>query len=397
MNLEEAIHLAIERTEAGFFAEAEAIYDQILLEFPGHKVVGYLRSQVQGAIEAEQLGSAPEKHLLDAYKKYPCHYQAVPSYNVNWAIRDTTPLDSFLSRHPITLVDIGARDAFLGEVENLKKYCAYIGFDADVEECDRANAQPPEGFAKFKMLPYYLGRSDGEQVDFNLYLSRGDSSRFGPGERFKKLFKQGLQIERTVSLEATKLDTAVAVQGISGIDLLKLDTQGSELEILQSGLTCLQDVLLVESEIEMTEMYRGQPLLGEFLVFMREQGFELLYLNRVFQGRQHYGGECRGQLIFGDALFAKSETHYARFSPESLAKHAVLLVNYGHLDIAHDIWNGHAAVKALLPGLAGYFKAYQENGPRLRVMGRDKLLSWQLHQRRTNQFQYESDRSWPIR
>ena len=61
--------------------------------------------------------------------------------------------------------------------------------------------------------------------------------------------------------------------------LMKLDTQGTELEILSSLLDAqLEELLCVETEVEFLELYQGQPTFGDVDGFMREQGFRLLDL-----------------------------------------------------------------------------------------------------------------------
>ena len=124
---------------------------------------------------------------------------------------------------------------------------------------------------------------------------------------------------------------------------------------------------------------------------------ELLYLNRVFQTRPGYGGEARGQMVFGDALFGRRETELGGFSAERVAKYAILLVNYGHLDIAKAIWDSSAEVKRLVPRLEEYFVAAQSKEERKVVMEGDKEICRKLSERRTNKLGFDSDRSWPVR
>lgn len=396
MNLHEALALAVEKIEIGSFADAELICNAILDLYPEDKPTLLIKSLVGGASGAEILGTPGEKSLLNFFKKYHSHYGAIPDYNLNWAIKDFDPIHEFLGSNPLILIDVGARGASLGEVENLKKYCCYYGFDADASECKRVNENPPKDFHQLKMLPYYIGKLDGDRVDFNLYKARGQSSRFLPSEKFIKLFDP-MEVENTVSLKSTTLDTILGNEGIEAFDFIKLDTQGTELEILSGSPKTLGKALLVEAEIEFCEMYNGQPLFGEFFSFMMEKGFDLLYINRVFQNRVAYNRPSRGQITFCDALFARRDEDYSGYDHVSLAKHAILLINYGHLDIAHEIWAGFKSVKDMLPNLGNYFKEYPSDSNRYLNMSRDKLIAWALHQRKNNQLPFDSDRSWPFR
>ena len=55
--------------------------------------------------------------------------------------------------------------------------------------------------------------------------------------------------------------------------LLKIDTQGYELPILQGGKTILPMISAIQLEVSFTPLYRGQPCIEELVPFMRGQGF----------------------------------------------------------------------------------------------------------------------------
>lgn len=396
MNILDGIDLALENIEKGDFSTAELIYLQLIDQFPNNRLLEHLHSQVQGALQARNHGTAAEKKLLDAFINNQTHYTSVPEYNLNWALNDISPLEEFLNLNPITLVDVGARDGFLGEVEGLKKHINYFGFDADEEECNRLNENPPQGFNSFSMLPYFVGKSK-ESLDFHIYNSPGDSSSYLPASEFVKKFRPSFGVNKSVNVKPVNLSDIFYTEKINSVDLLKLDTQGTELDILKSAKNDFNKFLLIEAEVEIFEMYEGQPLIGEFVNYMNQQGFDVLYINRVFQTRSNYNGPSRGQITFCDILFAKRDEYYCYYSDVDLAKHAILLANYGHLDIAHDIWNGFSSVRKLIPNLNSYFKAFDSDAQRIKNMSIDKLLCWQLHIRKTNQISSDSDRSWPIR
>jgi hypothetical protein len=245
------------------------------------------------------------------------------------------------------------------------------------------------------MLPFFVGK-DSEMLDFYIYKDPGSSSKFLPSQRYARLFGSAYQVVKKIQVHSQRLDDIMSNCAIPDPDFIKLDTQGTELEILSSNLATLNKALLVESEIELVEIYDGQPILPEFLRFMFNNGFELLYINRVFANRANYAGPARGQITFCDALFARRETYHRNFSAESLAKHAILLSNYGHLDIAKAIWDASKDVRELVPGLATYFSPH-DHARREVAMGQDKSLYWQMHKKRTNQLDMDSDRSWPFR
>lgn len=395
MTLDEAIDTAINCHKSGYLAEAEAIYREILKIAPENKVIQFLLSQVEGAKVAEEQGTPAEKKMLAAFKKHATPYVAVPPYNANWMLQDLAPIRPFLENNPLVVVDIGARGGSMEELENLVPHIQYYGFDADEEECRRINSTHKPNFHSHCMLPFFVGK-DSEELDFYIYKDPGSSSRFLPNQRYGRLFGEHYEVVKKIKVNSKRLDDVIADRQIPAPDFIKLDTQGTELEILAASLTTLNKTLLVESEIELVEIYDGQPLLPEFLRFMFNNGFELLYLNRVFATRAGYSGPARGQITFCDALFARREAFWGNYSAEALGKHAILLANYGHRDIAWRIWNSRKDVQLLVPGLSTYFVSNDER-TRLEEMNKDKYLYWQLHKKMTNQLDMDSDRSWPFR
>jgi FkbM family methyltransferase len=336
--------------------------------------------------------------LLSTLLRHKFHYFTQLPYNLNWFIQLRGPERDFLRDHPLVVTDVGCRGDAPSELTPLFPYMDYHAFDADARECERLN-QLPHPFARRETFPLFIGETPGP-VDFNLFHEPGQSSPYVPEARFRDLFAgPNFGAERQVRLEATTLADHYAGGGHPAPEFIKLDTQGSELGILRGAGALLESVAMVEVEVEFVEMYQGQPLFDQVLAFMFGQGFELLYLNRIFgQKEQVYRGPSRGQVIFGDALFGRREDRLERFSPERVAKYALLLINYGHMDWAFDLLTRHPEAQALIPGIMDRFKGGR--APRiLRQLSNrlDQFLVWILHCRKFNHLTFESDRSWPIR
>jgi FkbM family methyltransferase len=78
----------------------------------------------------------------------------------------------------------------------------------------------------------------------------------------------------------------------AGMNLLYMDTQGSELQVLKGASTTLKQVDYVISEVTRNQMYEGAPTLCELTGFLNQHDFAL---NNVNFNRQHHA----------DALFIK--------------------------------------------------------------------------------------------
>jgi FkbM family methyltransferase len=81
----------------------------------------------------------------------------------------------------------------------------------------------------------------------------------------------------SISVETTKLDDYSRVDGIDRIDILKMDAQGSELDILRGGERLLSEgrVKLVYSELIFVPVYEQQAAFHEIAAFLAPFGFRL--------------------------------------------------------------------------------------------------------------------------
>jgi len=324
------------------------------------------------------------------------HYSALLPYNLNWAVKLKAPEKSWLEKHPLVVCDIGARGGAPNELVTLFPFMAYHAFDADAKECERLNASG-HPYHSLRLFPLFLGGAEGKVV-FNFYKEPGQSSVYQPAPRYKELFGgEAFGVSGQCSMETTTLDAIY--RDLAPPDFIKLDTQGSELDILRGATGVLRTASLVEAEVEFIPNYEGQPLFHQVFEFMLDHGFELLYLNRQMgQRKQIFNGPCRGQLVFGDALFGKREDRMQDWDTDRLIKAVLLLINYGHLDVAFHVAQKHPQVLQALPSLAWYLRhdTYGSLFKRGFLSQLDKLLLLPMRLRKTNQISMDCDRSWPI-
>jgi FkbM family methyltransferase len=338
------------------------------------------------------------RFLRNAILNNASPYSAVLPYNLNWMVSAKGLAQaSNIDCGPITLLDVGCRGGIPEELWPIRHLINYIGFDADSAECARLNAGNHD-LSKRELFPFFVGPETGE-AQFHFFKSSGESSSLRPDPRFARLFGgDGFAIERTVTVEATSLDDFFRGRSdISRPDIIKLDTQGTELSILQGGKECLRTACLVEVEVEFTSMYEGQPLFPDVMRYMLDSGFELLYLNRVFQQRKDYRGFAKGQLTFGDALFYRREDLCDGFDDKKMTRYLLLLVNYGHLDIASHILETRRFSARTRAFFERYLKKKKSKLRNRLTRWIDKLALFLLHMRKHNGLRIDSDRSWPFR
>jgi FkbM family methyltransferase len=325
-----------------------------------------------------------------------CQHEALLPYNVNWAIDLRVPEKAWLEKRPLVVCDVGARGGAPDELVSFYPFMTYHAFDADEKECARLNASR-HPYHSLRVFPLFLGGAEG-RIQFHFYKEPGQSSVYLPAPRYQELFGGNeFGISGQCSMDTTTLDAVY--QNLPPPDFVKLDTQGSELDILRGAAAVLNTATLVECEVEFIPCYQGQPLFHQVFEFMLDHGFELLYLNRqIGQRKQIFNGPCRGQVVFGDALFGKREDRMQAYDTDRLVKSVLLLLNYGHLDVAFHVTQKHPQILQELPSLARYLRrdTYGSLFKRGLLSQFDKLLLLPMRLRKTNQISMDSDRSWPI-
>jgi len=86
--------------------------------------------------------------------------------------------------------------------------------------------------------------------------------------------------------------------------LLKLDTQGFELEVLQGGEAMIEHCSAIECELSLVELYEKQPMFYEVCRYLYEKGFVMIWMERGFRNGKH-------ELLQVDALFVSHRSNEA--------------------------------------------------------------------------------------
>lgn len=256
----------------------------------------------------------------------------------------------------LVVVDVGAR---WGAGERWRQYgpnVRVVGFDPDDDECARLTAmEPPDGVVRY--VPAALGPVTGPAT-LHVTAEPACSSLYPPDPAALR-HRPELHViapAGTAEIAMTTLDEWHAASDLPHVDVLKLDTQGSELGVLQGGVATLGSVRLLEVEVEFNEIYADQPLFGDVDRFLRERGFVLWRLQHLV----HYGTDEApatgavpdeqffdsapvpvagrgGQLYWGHAYFVRRELAFpegARTSWQRAVRDACAATAYGFDDLA---------------------------------------------------------------
>jgi len=131
---------------------------------------------------------------------------------------------------------------------------------------------------RVNLYNYALG-SEAKELEFINYNKANLSSFLAMDQDRENRFRKVVERSReTVKVET--VDYFLSKKGIGKIDLLKIDTQGYDLEVLSGGANALEHGLIrfVLVEINFVKMYKGQASSDELLSLLRRKGYYLIDL-----------------------------------------------------------------------------------------------------------------------
>ena len=238
-------------------------------------------------------------------------------------------LEDLKLNNKINVVDVGA--AAIAEMPIYKslvdsKIADLIAIDGDIRQ-------------KQNIINLYNGNvcvinefiSDGK--DHNLYLcskESGMTSLLKPDIKalsFFNGFDKFGEVIKTDKIKTKKLDS---LENIGSIDFLKIDAQGSELNIICNGEESLKKCLGLQLEVSYFCLYENQPSFGEIDVYLRGKGYiphQFLKVKRwsvkptIFNNNFRVPGN---QLLESDIIYIKNPLNLNKIQDEELKKFALL-------------------------------------------------------------------------
>lgn len=145
-----------------------------------------------------------------------------------------------------------------------------------------------------------LGNTDDKTVTYhkstssNIYWTTGNSI-------YKENNIHGCEYV-PVEMTMKRLDTFIKENNLPLPDMIKLDTQGSELQILQGASEILKNVKIILMEISLHQWNENGPLMHDVIAEMNKLGFILIDIPD-----SHYVNEI---LIQIDGIFCRKESNF---------------------------------------------------------------------------------------
>lgn len=258
---------------------------------------------------------------------------------------------------PINVADIGAAAIAEEPVYSrlVRQGIAHLyAFEGDERQIEKLKSQYS---GNVSIIEKFV--SDGK--DHTLYLASpisGMTSLLEPDTKALSFFNGFTSfgtIESTSQIKTEKLDS---LDNVPNLDFLKMDIQGSELQVLNNGLKKLEHALAIQLEVSFVPLYKNQPCFGDIDLWMRKHGFlphSFPALKRWSIAPTIFGGNFRipgNQLLEADVIYIKSPLKIEDYTIEQIEK---------------AVWISHHFLNSV--DLTVFF---------LRELMKKDLLSWEL-------------------
>ncbi len=195
----------------------------------------------------------------------------------------------------LTLVDVGARNG-ITELAAVAPFVDAYGFEPNPEEYEKLVAgttdasvvgQVTPPYRSIRYSPLAVGAVPG-RARFFVTRGPGAAGLLEPnvgalqeirwrGREFAQGFGQEVfTVRQEIEVEVARLDDVARSAGITSVDLLKIDVEGSEYDVLTGAADLLARTAVIKSEVCFVEFRRGQRLFSDVDLLLRPRGFELL-------------------------------------------------------------------------------------------------------------------------
>jgi FkbM family methyltransferase len=269
-------------------------------------------------------------------------------------------IDTLLNGRSLLVVDAGARNGFT-LMPQLHAYMEMYAFEPDTQSLGKLRTKYASApFRKAVISDVALYDKAGKAKLYQTRhpsmssLLRADSEnmrRYTGRMKDSESWVKSMEHVTEAEVQTEALDNFAVAGTINYIDFLKLDTQGTELDILHGAAGLLQhkQVGVVFTEVMFVPVYEGQCCFTDIDMWMRKCGYMLVdlriysevhdSLNRITSGRV---SESPRVGIGGDAVYIPA----AKESLKQPASTAIMLAALGYYSLAEHMLQAHALLPA---------------------------------------------------
>ena len=256
----------------------------------------------------------------------------------------STSLHSLFESSNLKLVDIGSGNRIGPGIGNFVQFANYINYFP----CDPSMNSTTAPEIKWKSITFIreaIWTESGTKL-LNIMSQPGLSSLLKPKDSVVNQFNNhaDYKINNTQTVKTITLTEASQKYNFENVGFLSIDTQGSELDILISGETLLQNSISgIYIETEFQELYEGQSFFADIDIYLRKLRFVLFDIDRVLMRRQNYTRKqySRKQISHSHCLYIKPPESINAQDNETLKSQyeqlLVIAIINEHYDLAREI------------------------------------------------------------
>jgi FkbM family methyltransferase len=165
--------------------------------------------------------------------------------------------------YPYRILDIGAN---IGQFHQIAKQTFLDSYIFSIEASDDC-----ESYLKQITKNYYIGLLAKDNIEYDFYSRKNYSTGTG-NSIYKELtpFYSEDQLE-IIKKQGIRLDDLFTDD--TEFDLIKIDTQGSELDIITGGIELCKKSKGILLEVSLTQYNENSPLYDEVIEYMKNIGF----------------------------------------------------------------------------------------------------------------------------
>lgn len=173
---------------------------------------------------------------------------------------------AILANNSITMYDVGAAAGIQSKWDRVRRVGNFVLFEPH-EESYRSLVKQYSGYKNIQLVNLGLSDIDGiktlsmTNVPTGTTILEFDES----AEGFKYLRQEYIYPIKKININTSRLDSEIKSRSLTPPDMIKLDTQGSEPEIIDGLGEYQNELISVEMEVGLVRCYKDQKELWEVL------------------------------------------------------------------------------------------------------------------------------------